>query len=91
MTVDKQNIDISVYKRADSDCGSPEYQIAKLTKEIAELTGHCQAHKKDKSAIRGMVGRVNKRKKLLKYLHKTSYATFAKIIKELGIRYRTSQ
>lgn len=91
MTVDKQNIDISVYKRSDSDCGSPEYQIAKLTKEIAELTGHCQIHRKDKSAIRGMVGRVNKRKKLLKYLHKTSYPTFAKLIKELEIRYRTAQ
>jgi small subunit ribosomal protein S15 len=90
-TTDKQNIDISVYKRTDSDCGSPEYQIAMLTKQISELTGHCQQHKKDKSAVRGMVARVNKRKKLLKYLYNTSFSTFSKITTELKIRYRTSQ
>jgi|GEM_PF-920982 small subunit ribosomal protein S15 len=89
--VDKQNIDINVYRRSETDCGSPEYQVAKLTKEIAELTLHCQTHKKDKSAVKGMVGRVNKRKKLLKYLHKTSYQTFTKLISELNIRYRISQ
>lgn len=87
----KQNIDINAYKRSENDCGSPEYQVAKLTKEIAELTGHCQAHKKDKSAVRGMVRLVNKRKKLLKYLFNTSYETFAKVVKELKIRYRISQ
>ena len=91
MSADKQNIDISAYKRDKNDCGSPEFQIAKLTKEIAELTGHCQTHKKDKSAVRGMVARVNKRKKLLKYLFNNSYSTFSKITKELKIRYRTSQ
>ena len=90
-TADKHNIDINAYKRSDADCGSPEYQVAKLTKQIAELTGHCQAHKKDKSAVRGMVARVNKRKKLLAYLYKTSYSTFSKITKELNIRYRISQ
>lgn len=89
--VDKQKIDVNAYKRSENDCGSPEYQVAKLTKEIAELTGHCQEHKKDNSAIRGMVRLVNKRKKLLKYLHSTSYETFAKLIKELNIRYRISQ
>ncbi|MEC7030076.1 MAG: 30S ribosomal protein S15 [Pseudomonadota bacterium] len=90
-TIDKQNIDISAYKRSENDCGSPEYQIAKLTHEIADLTGHCQQHKKDKSAVRGIVARVHQRKKLLSYLHKTSYTTFSKIVKELKIRYRTSQ
>lgn len=89
-TFDKQNIDVNTYKRSENDCGSPEYQIARLTKEIAELTQHCQAHKKDNSAVRGMVSRVNRRKKLLKYLRNTSYATFAKLLKELEIRYRTS-
>ncbi|MCP8351933.1 30S ribosomal protein S15 [Candidatus Synchoanobacter obligatus] len=91
MSTDNQNIDISAYKRSENDCGSPEYQIAKLTKQIAELTGHCQQNKKDKSAIKGMVSRVNKRKKLLKYLYNTSYSTFTKIVKELKIRYRIAQ
>ena len=90
-TVNKQNIDIDAYKRSENDCGSPEYQVAKLTKEIADLTGHCQTHKKDNSAIRGMVTLVNKRKKLLKYLYRTSYQTFTKIVKELNIRYRITQ
>lgn len=92
MSADKQNIDISAaYRRDENDCGSPEFQVAKLTQEIAELTVHCKQHKKDKSAIRGMVARVNRRKKLLKYLFNNSYSTFSKITKELQIRYRTSQ
>lgn len=89
--VDKQKIDVNAYKRSENDCGSSEKQVADLTLRINEFTKHCQDNPKDKSAIRGMVRLVNKRKKLLKYLYNTSYETFAKIVKELKIRYRTSQ
>ena len=90
-TTDKQNIDVNAYKQSDNDCGSPEYQIASLTAGIKELTSHCQEHKKDNSAVRGLKTMVEKRKKLLKYLHKKSFSRFMKIVKELNIRYRTSQ
>ena len=90
-TIDHKTIDVSAYKTSDNDCGSAAYQVASLTKKIAELTDHCKAHKKDKSAVRGMITMVNQRKKLLTYLRRTSMSTFNKLIKELNIRYRTSQ
>ena len=92
MSIDnKQKINVDAYKRSENDCGSTEVQIAQLTKHIVELTPHCQENKKDNSAIRGMVRLVNQRKKLMRYLRKTNYASFVKIAKELNIRYRTSQ
>mgnify|MGYP001449378758 CR=1 FL=1 len=90
-TTDKQNIDVSAYKQSDNDCGSPEFQIASLTRHIKELTTHCQVNKKDKSAVRSLKAMVEKRKKLLKYLNGKSYNRFTKIVSELKIRYRTAQ
>lgn len=90
-TIDHKTIDVSAYKTSDTDTGSASYQVASLTKKIAELTEHCKVHKKDKSAVRGMITMVNQRKKLLTYLRRTSLTTFNKIVKELNLRYRTSQ
>ena len=83
-------INLSDYARNEQDCGSSEYQVAKLSKEIQYLTGHCTTHKKDKSAIRGLVQKVNDRKRLLKYIHRIDFKLFQKLIKELDIRYRIS-
>ena len=92
MAKDKKQIqiDLSAYAQNEQDCGSSSYQIAKLSKEIQHLTAHCTTHKKDKSAIRGLVQKVNDRKKLLKYLHRVDFPLFQKLIKELNIRYRIS-
>lgn len=81
-------IEVHVYARDENDCGSPEIQVARLSSEIQHLTSHCQTHRKDNGAIRGLVQKVQKRKKLLKYLHKTNLPLFEKLIKELNIRYR---
>ena len=60
------------FKRHDSDCGSPEVQIASLTKRIVQLNGHLQDHKHDNHSRRGLVLMVGKRNRLLKYLSRTN-------------------
>lgn len=59
---------ISKHRRHDKDTGSPQVQVALLTKAIFLLTKHLQDHKKDHSARRGLLGKVASRRKLLIYL-----------------------
>jgi small subunit ribosomal protein S15 len=74
------------FKRHDSDCGSPEVQIASLTKRIVELNGHLQDHKHDNHSRRGLVLMVGKRNRLLKYLSRTNREAYQNTIKKLGLR-----
>jgi small subunit ribosomal protein S15 len=67
------------------DTGSPEVQIALLTKRIADLTGHLKTHKKDKHSRRGLLGLVNKRRKFLMYLRKRDEKRYQSITKKLGL------
>ncbi|GIW66121.1 MAG: 30S ribosomal protein S15 [Candidatus Parcubacteria bacterium] len=76
---------INNYARHDKDVGSPEVQIALLTQEIINLTEHLKKHPKDVSSKRGLIFKVVKRKKLLRYLEKKSTESFKKIKKELKI------
>ena len=87
----KQTLDLKPFQRSKNDCGSPEVQIATLTHKINELTTHCKENRGDKSAVQGMIARVNRRKKLLKYLYNTEYERFDAIVKTLGIRRRIAQ
>ena len=59
---------ISEYALKDGDTGSPEIQIAILTERISNLTEHFKTHKKDHHSRRGLLGMINNRRKLLKYL-----------------------
>lgn len=59
---------IAKHRRHDKDTGSPQVQVALLTKEIGLLTTHLQEHKKDHSARRGLLGKVAQRRKMLIYL-----------------------
>jgi len=68
-----------------SDTGSPEVQIAILTKRITELTEHLKIHKKDLSSRRGLLGLVNKRRKLLVYLMKKDEKRYQVITEKLGL------
>ncbi|MBT6164519.1 MAG: 30S ribosomal protein S15 [Phycisphaerales bacterium] len=79
-------IDKTDFKRHDSDCGSPEVQIASLTKRIVELNGHLQDHKHDNHSRRGLVLMVGKRNRLLKYLSRTNREAYQNTIKKLGLR-----
>ena len=82
---DKENI-IKKFGKDKNDTGSTEVQVALLTHRISELTEHLKEHKKDKHTRRGLVQLVSQRKKLLKYLRKTSSESFISLIKELSIR-----
>lgn len=73
-------------QQSDNDTGSPEVQVALLTKQIAELTQHLQTHKKDLHSRRGLITMVSKRRKLLNYLKDKDDKRYAKLIKELGLK-----
>ena len=77
---------VSDYKTHDKDTGSPEVQIALLTKRITELTEHMQTHKKDHSSRRGLLKMVSRRNALLKYLTREDRTRYQQIIKRLGLR-----
>lgn len=74
------------YKLHDLDTGSPEVQIAIMSKRIQELTEHLKVHKKDFSSRRGLLVIIGKRRRLLNYLIKIDIERYRAIIKALGIR-----
>ncbi len=70
----------------ETDTGSPEVQIAVLTKRIADLTEHLKVHKKDNHSRRGLFKMVGRRKNLLNYLKKKDIERYRAIVEKLGIR-----
>jgi len=77
---------VTDYKIHDKDTGSPEVQIAILTKRINDLREHFDAHKKDHSSRRGLLKLVSRRNQLLKYLTRQDRARYQQIIGRLGLR-----
>ena len=84
-TATKQAI-IAEYGTKPGDTGSPEVQIALLTKRIQDLTEHLKSHKHDHHSRRGLLILVGQRRRLLQYLAKTDIARYRSIIERLGIR-----
>jgi small subunit ribosomal protein S15 len=72
--------------RGEADTGSPEVQVALLSKRIAELTDHFGEHKKDHHSRQGLLRMVNKRRKLLDYLKSKDQDRYRELIKKLGLR-----
>ena len=70
----------------EGDTGSPEVQIAVLTKRIADLTEHLKVHKTDHHSRRGLHKMVGHRRNLLSYLQKKDIERYRAIIAKLGIR-----
>ena len=70
----------------EKDTGNTNVQIALLTERIKQLTEHCKAFPKDKSASRSLLILVGQRRKLLKYLQRTNLEGYRALIKELGLR-----
>ena len=70
----------------EGDTGSPEVQIALLTKRINDLTEHLKVHKKDHHSRRGLFKMIGQRRALLNYLTKVDIERYRSIIKRLGIR-----
>ena len=72
--------------RHESDTGSPEVQIALLTRRINELTEHLRTHAKDHYSRRGLLKLVGRRRRLLDYLQRHNVEGYRALIKELGLR-----
>ncbi len=77
---------ISDNRLHEKDTGSPEVQIAILTKRINELTEHLKIHKKDHHSRRGLLKMVGHRRNLLNYLMKKDVERYRAIIAKLGLR-----
>jgi small subunit ribosomal protein S15 len=86
ITLEQKKQVVKEYKIHEQDTGSPEVQIALLTKRIAQLTEHLKAHKKDHSSRRGLLKMVGRRNSLLKYLTREDRTRYQQVIGRLGLR-----
>lgn len=77
---------IEQYRLNENDTGSPEVQIAILTKRINDLTEHLKEHKRDHHSRRGLLKLVGHRRNLLNYLKKKDIERYRDIIAKLGLR-----
>jgi len=77
---------IRQYQRDEKDTGSPEVQIAILTAEIRELTEHLKQHKHDYHSRRGLMQKVGRRRRLMRYLKREDPVRYQQLIESLGIR-----
>ncbi|MDP9066833.1 MAG: 30S ribosomal protein S15 [Actinomycetota bacterium] len=82
---DKARI-ISDNARGDNDTGSPEIQVAVLSRRIADLTEHLKTHPKDHHSRRGLLRMVGRRRRLLEYLRREDVERYRAIIGKLGLR-----
>ena len=86
LTLDQKTIIIDDYKQHATDTGSPEVQVALLTKRINDLTEHFKTHTKDYHSRRGLMILVSQRRRLLDYLKKKNKERYATLIGRLGLR-----
>ena len=77
---------ITEYATKDNDTGSPEVQVAMLSKRIADLTEHLKTHKHDHHSRRGLLLLVGRRRRLLQYLAKKDINRYRQLIERLGLR-----
>lgn len=82
---DKQAI-FARFAKHDGDTGSPEVQVALLTKRIDDLTEHLKTHKKDHHSRRGLLKMVGQRRRLLDYLQAKDMERYRSLVKELDLR-----
>ncbi|MBO7690609.1 MAG: 30S ribosomal protein S15 [Clostridia bacterium] len=82
---EKQEI-IKEFATHEGDTGSPEVQIAVLTKRINDLNGHLKEHPHDHHSRRGLLKMVGHRRNLLKYLQKVDIERYRALVKKLGLR-----
>ncbi|GAA2575412.1 MULTISPECIES: 30S ribosomal protein S15 [Thermomonosporaceae] len=77
---------IAEYATAEGDTGSPEVQVALLTRRINDLTEHLKEHKHDHHSRRGLLLLVGRRRRLLKYLQNKDINRYRQLIERLGLR-----
>ena len=86
MNVNEKKEIVNDFGKNNTDTGSTEVQVALLTKKINELSEHLKIHKKDHHSRRGLLGMINNRRKLLKYLKGKNEEGYQELIKKLGLR-----
>ena len=86
LSKDQKEAIISEYATHEGDTGSPEVQVALLSKRISDLTEHLKTHKHDHHSRRGLLLLVGQRRRLLKYLQATDIERYRSLIERLGIR-----
>ena len=77
---------ISKFQQTPGDTGSPEAQVALLTKRISDLTEHLKVHKHDHHSRRGLLLLVGRRRRLLKYVAQVDVERYRSLIDRLGLR-----
>jgi small subunit ribosomal protein S15 len=86
LTVEEKREVVQQFGKDDADTGSPEVQIALLTRRINHLTEHLREHKGDHHSRRGLLMLVGQRRRLLNYLGRKDLDRYRGLIKELGLR-----
>jgi small subunit ribosomal protein S15 len=86
LTTDEKKAILSEYGLHDADTGSPEAQVALLTKRIVGLTEHLKEHKHDHHSRRGLLLLVGRRRRLLDYVKKVDITRYRTLIQRLGLR-----
>lgn len=86
LTKRKKQNEMQKTRRHDNDTGSPEVQIAILTRRIEEISAHLDKNRKDKHSRRGLLGLVADRRKHLKYLETTNKRSYGTLVKKLGLK-----
>ncbi len=84
-TADKEKI-IADFATEEGDTGSPDVQVALLTRRISDLTEHLKTHKHDHHSRRGLLLMVGRRRRLLKYIAKKDINRYRDLISRLGLR-----
>ena len=77
---------IAQYQTHEKDTGSPEVQVALLSKRIETLTDHFKAHGKDHASRRGLVKLLNQRRRLLNYLKAHNFDRYRAVLDKVGLR-----
>jgi small subunit ribosomal protein S15 len=86
LTAERRTTLIGEYKRAETDTGSPEVQVALLSERIGTLTEHLKTHAKDFHSRRGLLMLVGRRRRLLDYLKRKDQARYQTLIGRLSLR-----
>ena len=86
LTPEQKKSIVAQYGASPTDTGSPEAQVALLSKRIDDLTEHLKTNKHDHHNRRGLLLLVGQRRRILQYLAKTDIARYRTIIEKLGIR-----
>lgn len=86
LTAQEKEAIVSEFARGTADTGSPEVQVALLTKNIEALQSHFKEHNKDHHSRRGLIRMVNQRRKLLDYLKRKNATRYVELIGQLGLR-----